>query len=71
MREIQRKYYVPNNSVLIVTGDVTPDSVFALAEKTYGDWQQGRGPVRRATRSRRFRRCRRATRSSSSSRSAR
>ena len=34
MREIQRKYYVPNNSALIVTGDVNPDSVFALAEKT-------------------------------------
>jgi zinc protease len=44
MREIQRKYYVPNNSVLIVTGDVTPDSVFALAEKTFGDWQRGADP---------------------------
>jgi zinc protease len=33
MREIQRRYYVPNNSVLIVTGDVNPDSVFALAER--------------------------------------
>jgi len=44
MREIQRKYYVPNNSALIVTGDVNPDSVFALAEKTYGDWQKGPDP---------------------------
>ena len=44
MREIQRKYYVPNNSVLIVTGDVTPDSVFAMAEKTYGDWPKGDDP---------------------------
>jgi zinc protease len=44
MREIQRKYYVPNNSVLIITGDVTPDSVFALAEKTYGDWPKGADP---------------------------
>jgi zinc protease len=44
MREIQRKYYVPNNSVLIVTGDVNPDSVFALAEKTYGDWPRGADP---------------------------
>ena len=44
MREIQRKYYVPNNSVLIVTGDVSPDSVFGLAEKTYGDWAQGADP---------------------------
>jgi len=44
MREIQRKYYVPNNSVLIVTGDITPDSVFALAERTYGDWAKGANP---------------------------
>lgn len=44
MREIQRKYYVPNNSVLIVTGDVSPDSVFLLAEKKYGDWQRGPDP---------------------------
>jgi len=44
MREIQGKYYVPNNSVLIVTGDVSPDSVFRLAEKTYGDWAKGADP---------------------------
>jgi zinc protease len=44
MREIQRRYYVPNNSVLIVTGDVTPDTVFALAEKIYGDWARGPDP---------------------------
>jgi zinc protease len=44
MREIQRKYYVPNNSVLVITGDVNPDSVFALADKTYGDWPKGQDP---------------------------
>ena len=44
MREIQHKYYVPNNSVLIVTGDVAPDSVFALADKIYGDWPRGPDP---------------------------
>jgi zinc protease len=44
MRVIQQKYYVPNNSVLVVTGDVTPDSVFALAERTYSDWPKGADP---------------------------
>ena len=44
MREIQRKYYVPNNAVLIVTGDVIPDSVFALASRVYGDWPRGPDP---------------------------
>jgi zinc protease len=29
-------YYSPNNTVLVVSGDVTPDEVRALAEKHYG-----------------------------------
>ncbi|CCV06182.1 Uncharacterized zinc protease y4wA [Mesorhizobium metallidurans STM 2683] len=36
------KYYTPNNAVLIVAGDVTPETVKALAEKTYG--KVARGP---------------------------
>jgi zinc protease len=31
-----RTYYAPNNAVLIVAGDVTPDEVRRLAEKHYG-----------------------------------
>ncbi len=44
MRFIQRKYYVPNNCALIVTGDVNPEKIFALAEKVYGDWPRGADP---------------------------
>lgn len=44
MRTIQRKYYVPNNSVLIVSGDVNPDQVFASAERELGKWQRGSDP---------------------------
>ncbi|MEJ7760192.1 MAG: pitrilysin family protein [Gemmatimonadaceae bacterium] len=44
MRTIQRKYYVPNNSVLIVSGDVNPQTVFALAEQELGSWQRGADP---------------------------
>jgi len=44
MRYIQSKYYVPNNSVLIVSGDVNPDTVFALAERTLGAWPRGKDP---------------------------
>ncbi|MET3522769.1 M16 family metallopeptidase [Mesorhizobium abyssinicae] len=36
------KYYRPNNAVLVVAGDVEPDTVKALAEKTYG--KVARGP---------------------------
>jgi zinc protease len=44
MRAIQKKYYVPNNSVLIVAGDVNPATVFSLAEKELGSWQRGPDP---------------------------
>jgi zinc protease len=44
MRYIQHKYYIPNNSVLIVAGDVQPDSIFAIAEKQLGGWERGPDP---------------------------
>jgi zinc protease len=31
-----RRYYAPNNALLVVAGDVTPDEVKTLAEKIYG-----------------------------------
>lgn len=48
MREIQKRYYVPNNVALIVTGDVIPDSVFAWAQRYYGDWPRAEDPFRTA-----------------------
>ncbi len=44
MRTIQQKYYVPNNTALIVAGDISPATVFALAEKELGSWQKGSDP---------------------------
>jgi zinc protease len=44
MRFIQHKYYIPNNSVLIVAGDVNPDSVFSMAEAQLGSWPRGADP---------------------------
>ncbi len=44
MRTIQHKYYVPNNSALIVAGDVVPSVVFTLAEQELGSWQRGADP---------------------------
>jgi zinc protease len=38
MRLIQSRYYVPNNSALVVTGDVKPEEIFNLAQKFFGDW---------------------------------
>jgi zinc protease len=35
-----QKHYVPNNATLVVVGDVTPEEVFAEAEKTLGGLQK-------------------------------
>src|SRR4051794_28591722 len=44
MRTIQKKYYVPNNSAVIVAGDVNPATVFSLVEKELGQWGRGEDP---------------------------
>lgn len=38
MRLIQSRYYVPNNSAIVVTGDVSAAQIYALAQEFYGDW---------------------------------
>lgn len=48
MRTIRDLYYVPNNSALIVSGDVAADRMFALAESVFGDWPRGEDPFARA-----------------------
>ncbi len=44
MRLIQSRYYVPNNSALVVTGDVDPERIFSLAEEMFGDWKKAEDP---------------------------
>jgi zinc protease len=44
MRTIQNKYYVPNNSALIVAGDVNPAMVFSLVDRELGQWSRGADP---------------------------
>ena len=44
MRMIQKRYYVPNNSALIVAGDVTPEEIFRQAQELYGDWPRAEDP---------------------------
>ena len=44
MRTIQRKYYVPNNTAVIVTGDVNADSIFTAARRLFGDWKRAPDP---------------------------
>jgi len=39
MMIIKDKYYLPNNSLLTICGDVKHDEAFALAESIFGDWE--------------------------------
>src|SRR5205823_6958196 len=40
MRLIKGRYYVPNNSAIIITGDVNPASAFKTADDLFGDWEK-------------------------------
>ena len=44
MRTIQQRYYVPNNTVLILSGDITPARGAALADSIFSDWPRGADP---------------------------
>jgi zinc protease len=40
MRLIQSRYYVPNNSAIVLTGDITPEEGFRRVEELFGGWQR-------------------------------
>lgn len=42
---IHRTYFRPDNAVLVLTGDITADQGFALAEKAFGDWAKPATPL--------------------------
>ncbi len=44
MRMIQKQFYIPNNSALIVSGDVKQSEVIDLAKGFLGAWQRGPAP---------------------------
>ena len=39
MMVIKDKYYYPNNSILVICGDVNPSDAFAKAKQIFGSWQ--------------------------------
>jgi len=39
MMIIKDKYYVPNNSLLVICGDVNPQQAFSFAKNIFGDWK--------------------------------
>ncbi len=44
MRAIQKRYYVPNNTAIIITGDVSAAKAFGLAKTLFGGWARGEDP---------------------------
>ena len=44
MRTIQQRFYLPNNSALILAGDIDARRAFELAEEIFGDWPSGGDP---------------------------
>ncbi len=40
MRTIQSRYYVPNNSAIVVTGDVKPEDAYRVVEELFGEWKR-------------------------------
>jgi zinc protease len=38
LQEFHRRYFVPNNMVLAIVGDVTSEEAFAAAERAFGQW---------------------------------
>jgi zinc protease len=48
MRAIQNRYYVPNNTAIIITGDIAATKAFAMAERVFGKWERGADPFEAA-----------------------
>ena len=44
MHAIEERYYIPNNTAIIITGDVNADKAFTLARNTFGAWKAGPDP---------------------------
>jgi len=40
-----QKYFVPNNAILAIVGDVTADEAFASVRRVFGDWERRDVPV--------------------------
>jgi len=44
MQNLKDRYYIPNNSALLLSGDITAEQGYTLAEEFFGDWPAGDDP---------------------------
>ena len=45
LQAFHRQYFVPNNMILAIVGDVTSDEAFAAAQRVFGGWARGDLPA--------------------------
>ncbi len=45
LRRLHGTYVRPDNAILVLTGDVTPEAGFALARQAFGDWAAPASPL--------------------------
>lgn len=45
LAKLHGQYFRPDNAILVLTGDVTPEQGFALAQSAFGDWKAPAGPA--------------------------
>jgi zinc protease len=46
MRVIQKKYYVPNNTAIVIAGDVEPERAFKVVTTVLEDWDRAPDPFK-------------------------
>lgn len=42
--KLHAQFFRPDNAILVMTGDITPEAGFELAQKAFGDWKAPAGP---------------------------
>jgi zinc protease len=47
IRQMHAAYWIPNNSAVIVSGDITPAEAFRAVESLFRDWERGPDPFSR------------------------
>jgi len=47
--KFHQDWWRPDNAVLVITGDITPDGGFALAQQAFADWKKPDAPLAAAT----------------------
>ena len=47
MQTIKERYYIPNNSALMISGDVDHENIFRLAKEYFADWKRGDDPFKK------------------------